>query len=131
MLANAGISITLPVVDLERAKRFYGETLGLRAVASPIEEMASDMAFFEGREGLPIALYRRDTPTTADHTAVAFEVDDLDGEMEGLSERGVVFEQYDMPGLKTDERGIASLGSWRGAWLKDSEGNILGIGENE
>ena len=131
MLANAGISITLPVVDLERAKRFYGETLGLRAVASPVEEMASEMAFFEGREGLPIALYRRDTPTTADHTAVAFEVNDLDREMEGLSERGVVFEQYDVPGLKTDERGIANLGSWRGAWLKDSEGNILGIGENE
>ena len=131
MLANAGISITLPVVDLERARRFYSETLGLRTVSSPIEEMASEMAFFEGREGLPIALYRRDTPTTADHTAVAFEVDDLDDEMEGLSERGVVFEQYDMPGLKTDERGIATLGSWRGAWLKDSEGNILGIGENE
>jgi len=131
MLANAGISITLPVVDLERARRFYGETLGLRSASPPVEGMASEMAWFEGRQGLPIALYRRDTPTTADHTAVAFEVDDLDREMEGLRERGVVFEQYDLPGLKTDERGIATLGSWRGAWLKDSEGNILGIGENE
>ena len=131
MLANAGISITLPVVNLERAKKFYGETLGLRPVAPAVEGMDSEMAWFEGGEGLPIALYRRDTPTTADHTAVAFEVDDLDGEMEGLSERGVVFEQYDSPGLKTDGRGIATLGSWRGAWLKDSEGNILGIGENE
>jgi hypothetical protein len=89
------------------------------------------MAWFEGRDGLPIALYRRDTPTKADHTAVAFQVDDLDEEMEGLTERGAIFERYDLPGLKTDERGIATLGSWRGAWLKDSEGNILGIGEME
>lgn len=131
MLGNAGISITLPVVDLERARRFYRDALGLRAVAPPSEEMASEMAWFEGREGLPIALYLRDTPTTADHTAVAFQVEDLDREMEGLSERGVVFERYDLPGLKTDERGIATLGSWRGAWLKDTEGNILGIGEME
>jgi predicted enzyme related to lactoylglutathione lyase len=131
MLANAGINITLPVVDLERAKRFYRDTLGLKPVAPPSEEMASEMAWFEGREGLPIALYRRDTPTKADHTAVAFQVDDLDEEIEALSERGVVFEAYDLPGLKTDERGIATLGSWRGAWLKDSEGNILGVGELE
>jgi predicted enzyme related to lactoylglutathione lyase len=129
MLASAGISITLPVVDLERAKKFYRETLGLKPVAPPSEEMASEMAWFQGREGLPIALYHRDTPTKADHTAVAFQVEDLDREMEGLRERGAVFEQYDQPGLKTDERGIATLGSWRGAWLKDSEGNILGVGE--
>ena len=51
MLANAGISITLPVVNLERARRFYAETLGLRSVAPPIEGMASEMAWFEGREG--------------------------------------------------------------------------------
>ena len=131
MLANAGISITLPVVDLERARRFYSETLGLRSVAPPVEGLESEMAWFESGNGLPIALYRRDTPTTADHTAVEFRVVDLDQEMEGLSERGAVFEQYDTPGLKTDERGIANLGAWRGAWLKDSEGNILGIGEAE
>ena len=131
MLANAGISITLPVVDLERARRFYGETLGLRSVAPPVEGMDSEMAWFEGGEGLPIALYRRDNPTTADHTAVAFQVEDLDEEIAGLSERGAEFEQYDLPGLKTDERGIATLGSWRGVWLKDSEGNILGVGESE
>ena len=128
-LAKAHIDITLPVVDLERAKRFYGETLGLKLLDLPAPELASEMAFFEAGEGAQFALYRREEPTKADHTLASFRVSDVESAVAALGERGVVFEQYDMPGLKTDERGIAEMGPFRGAFLKDTEGNILGVVE--
>jgi predicted enzyme related to lactoylglutathione lyase len=127
MLTNAHIDITLPVVDLERAKKFYSETLGLKALDLPAPELASEMAFFEAGEGAQFALYRRENPTKADHTVASFRVNDVESTVAELSERGVVFEQYDMPGLKTDERGIAVMGPFKGAFMKDTEGNILGV----
>jgi hypothetical protein len=56
-------------------------------------------------------------------------VEDVESTVAALSERGVVFEQYDMPGIKTDERGIAVMGPFKGVWLKDPEGNLLGVVE--
>ena len=129
MLENAHIDITLPVVDLERAKKFYGEALGLRPLDLPAPELASEMAFFEAGGGAQFALYRREEPTKADHTLASFRVSDLEAAIAELGERGVVFEQYDMPGLKTDERGIAAMGPFKGAFMKDTEGNILGVVE--
>lgn len=123
MLTNARFEATLPVVDLGRAKEFYEKILGLR----PVEEPASDVVRFASGEETSFVLYERETPTTADHTVGSFAVDNLEEIVAGLLERGVVFEQYDMPGLKTDARGIATAGPWKGAWFKDSEGNILGI----
>ncbi len=87
--------------------------------------------------GLPIVcghetnliLYRRDTPTKADHTAAGWMVDDIEEAVRDLRARGVVFEQYDMPGLKTNEQGIADSGTIKGAWFKDTEGNILSVGQ--
>jgi predicted enzyme related to lactoylglutathione lyase len=129
MLVNARIDLTLPVVDLERAKEFYGETLGLKPLDLPGPELASEMAFFEAGEGAQVALYRREDPTRADHTVASFRVKDVESTITALSARGVVFEQYDQPGLKTDERGIAMIGPFKGAWLKDTEGNILNVVE--
>jgi predicted enzyme related to lactoylglutathione lyase len=123
MLANAYFETTLPVVDFERAKKFYMEALGLRIVDEP----APGMVRFASGEGTHFALYERATPTVADHTVGGFMVDDVEETVRELSERGVVFEQYDMSGLKTDERGIATVGSSKGAWFKDTEGNILSI----
>ncbi len=126
-LANARIDLTLPVVDLERATKFYRETLGLKPLDLASPELASEMAFFEAGKGMQVALYRREDPTRADHTVASFRVKDVESTITALNERGVVFEQYDLPGMKTDERGIAMVGPFKGAWLKDTEGNILSV----
>lgn len=121
MLANSRIKATLPGIDLKRARKFYEEKLGLQA------EDAPDGIRFACGQGTGLALYRRDTPTKADHTVAAWVVDNLEEVVRTLRGRGVVFEQYDLPGLKTDKRGIATLGPAKGAWFKDTEGNILGL----
>jgi catechol 2,3-dioxygenase-like lactoylglutathione lyase family enzyme len=112
----------MPAVDMERAKRFYEEKLGLRAV-----EMGEGGVMFECGQGTQLALYLRETPTKADHTAAGFVVDNIEEVVRGLREKGVVFEQYDMPGIKTDEQGIAVMEGSKGAWFKDTEGNILSV----
>ena len=127
MLGDARIELMLPVVDLERAKKFYGETLGLRALDQGSPELASEMAFFKAGEGTQINLYRRDAATKADHTVGSFRVKDVEATVAALSARGVVFEQYDAPGMKTDANGIASIGPFKSAWLVDTEGNILAV----
>jgi predicted enzyme related to lactoylglutathione lyase len=129
MLDFKRIDITLPVVDLERAKKFYGEKLSLKPLDLASPELASEMAFFEAGEGSQVALYRREDPTRADHTVASFRVKDVESTVTALKKRGVVFEQYDQPGMKTDERGIAMIGPFKGAWLKDTEGNILSVVE--
>jgi catechol 2,3-dioxygenase-like lactoylglutathione lyase family enzyme len=125
MLRDARFETTLPVVNVERARKFYEETLGLRVVESSI---TGGPEFVSG-EGTRFALYERETPTTADHTVGGWIVEDVEQVVDTLSEKGVVFEQYDMPGLKTDARGIATMGPWKGAFFKDPEGNILGIAQ--
>jgi catechol 2,3-dioxygenase-like lactoylglutathione lyase family enzyme len=121
MLADSRVMAILPVVDLERARKFYEEKLGLQAVETP------DAVMYECGQGTGLALYLRDTPTKADHTAAGWEVDDVDEFVQALGAKGVVFEQYDMPGLKTDEQGIATMEGAKGAWFKDTEGNILSV----
>jgi hypothetical protein len=71
--------------------------------------------------------YEREGDTNADHTVAGWLVEDVEKTVEELRDKGVVFELYDMPGLKTDERGIAESGPTKSAWFKDSEGNILSI----
>lgn len=122
MLANSPASPQIPVQELQRAIAFYRDTLGLTFLASPADEVA----FFEAG-GVLIQLYQR-PPSNAEHTLMAFVVDDLDAQVDDLSSQGVMFEQYDFGDIKTDERGIAALGPMRVAWFKDSEGNILAIG---
>jgi hypothetical protein len=60
---------------------------------------------------------------------MTFEVADVDAVVDDLVSRGVTFEQYDFPGVKTDERGVAQIQGERGAWFKDPDGNILAIGQ--
>ncbi|MBI5067125.1 MAG: VOC family protein [Deltaproteobacteria bacterium] len=121
MLDRSKATAMLPVTDMSRARRFYEETLGLPAAR--VRENGE--ARYEGA-GHSFALYQRATPTSADHTALSFEVRDLAAEMRALRARGVRFEEYDLPGLKT-EQGVCVLGSERAAWFHDSEGNILCI----
>jgi catechol 2,3-dioxygenase-like lactoylglutathione lyase family enzyme len=119
MLTEAHATAMLPVVDMNRARAFYEGLLGLPA---PQVRPGGEARYQAG--GLSFALYPRATPTRADHTALSFEVRDLAAEMRDLRARGVCFEEYDLPGLKTRE-GVCVLGAERAAWFKDTEGNIL------
>jgi predicted enzyme related to lactoylglutathione lyase len=124
MLANSPVMPTIPVVDLNRAKRFYETALGLKP-APTHNDNTSNIATFECGNGTRIELYQR-TPSKADHTVATFEVSGIEEEVNMLRGKGVNFEEYDMPGIKT-QNGIATQGSDKAAWFKDTEGNILCI----
>lgn len=114
----------LPVVDLDRARDFYEGKLGFKA-----GQMDEGGVYYQIGESGGLYLYQREA-TKADHTEVTFMVDDLDKEMAEMRGKGIEFEDYDMPemGLKTVD-GVATMGGGRGAWFKDTEGNILSIME--
>jgi catechol 2,3-dioxygenase-like lactoylglutathione lyase family enzyme len=113
------------VPDIAAAKQFYGETLGLDVVESP-----------EGLElhiagGTPVFVYPSDSYTAPKHTVLNFPVDDIDAAVEELSRRGVTMEQYDLPEIKTDEKGIFRDGGEMGpqaiAWFKDPADHVLSV----
>lgn len=121
MLKNKPAISTLPVEDIDRAKHFYAHTLDL---GDPTMEMPGNALFDAGR-GTQILLYQR-SHTKADNTAVTFIVDDIEEEVTNLKNKGVIFEEYDMPEMKTINS-IATDNNIKAAWFKDTEGNILGI----
>lgn len=124
MLKSAPLVTIVPGVDLERARRFYRDTLGLTLV---LDNPDPTTILFEAGNGSRIAIYER-SQTKADHTVGVFIVDDLEAEIDRLASRGVLMEQYDFPGLTTNELGIAEMpGGVRSAWFLDSEGNILAL----
>jgi predicted enzyme related to lactoylglutathione lyase len=123
MLSDAKITPTIPASDMERAKKFYSETLGLKARG----EM-DDGVMYDCGGGTGLILYESGGAGTSQATYAAWEVDDLAAEMARLREQGVTFEDYDMPGLKTVD-GVATHSGGKGAWFKDSEGNILALNE--
>ncbi len=122
MLANASIHPTIPVVDLGRARKFYEEKLGLKVIRT---DPSPAVAFQVGNGELYI--YQRGA-TKADHTVASFRVDDAEAEIRELQAKGVVFQDIDMPsmGLKT-VNGIATMGTIKGGWFNDTEGNTLGV----
>ncbi|MFN2185350.1 MAG: VOC family protein, partial [Anaerolineae bacterium] len=107
MLRDARVAAILPAIDIERAKEFYTKKVGLRSADMPVPE---DGAVFESGDCTMLYLYERQGGTRADHTVAGWLVDDLGSTVDELRDRGIAFEQYDMPGLKTDERGIAASG---------------------
>jgi len=124
MLANSPIAPMLPVVNLERARSFYENKLGL-----PLNEAISseEALMFDCGGGTQLGVYRRATPTQADHTAAIWIVDDIEDAVRELKARGIEFEHYDLLGLTTNQQGIADVANERAAWFKDPEGNFLGI----
>lgn len=120
-LATAPVHAVLPVVDYARAKTFYTDVLGLEVTDLQMPGYGQVHA----GDGTLILLYEREA-TLAEHTVAEFAVSDFDAVIAELRERGVVFEEYDMPGLKT-EHGVAVMGDMKSAWLKDTEGNIIAI----
>ena len=119
MHATASLALTLPVVNMDRAEKFYGEILGLKRA----DETPEGISFECG--GTKIFLYERGA-TKADHTVASFRVDDFEAELDSLRAKGVTFEEYDLPDLKT-ENGVAQFGDMKVAWFKDTEGNILAL----
>jgi catechol 2,3-dioxygenase-like lactoylglutathione lyase family enzyme len=130
MLTNAEVATRLPALDLNRARAFYADKLGLE----PVEERPGGLLYRLGETRF--ALFQSAGAPSGRHTQMAFEVDDLDAVVGELRRRGVVFEEVDVPGLRTVD-GIAevegnypSVGTGeRAAWFRDSEGNMLGIGQ--
>lgn len=122
MLDNYKLVPSLPASKLDRAVRFYTEKLGL----SPVSSNAAAVEFTSG--SVRFGVYETSYAGTAQHTLAAWEVDDIEEVVDDLRSRGIVFEEYDVPGLKT-VNGIADMGSQRGAWFHDSEGNILALAQ--
>ena len=125
MLTNAPVTTMLPVKDLSRARDFYEKKLGLK----PLGAKQDGKFEFAGGAGGIIALFPKDGGTKADHTAVSFQVKDIGQAISELKARGVVFENYDFPGLKTVNH-VCVLGSEKAAWFRDTEGNYLCIHED-
>jgi catechol 2,3-dioxygenase-like lactoylglutathione lyase family enzyme len=123
-LRNASVMAILPAEDIERAKRFYSEKLGLRSAEFPL--VGGDAAF-EGADGTLLYVYTYEGGAEAANTAAGWAVDDVEETVEELRRKGIVFERYDTPSLKTDERGIAEMNGTKAAWFKDTEGNTLAI----
>ena len=115
----------LPASDSKRAQKFYQEKLGLKL----LEDLGDGGARFDGGGGTTFYVYPSQFAGTNQATALGFEVDDIEKTVEVLSGNGVKFEQYDLPGLKTDSKGIAAIEGWKGAWFKDTEGNILALAQ--
>ena len=123
MLQNATFICPIPVVDLQRARAFYTGPLGMPYLA------ASEAGIFLGLPGDGrILLYQRPGGEPPSHTVAGWEVPNLEPVIEGLTAAGVLFEDYDLPGLKTEDH-IAWIGPERAAWFRDSEGNVLAISE--
>ena len=131
MLDNARVATRLPAQDLDRARRWYAEKLGLE----PAEERPGGLRYvFANGE---FALYASAGASPGTFTQIALEVADVDTVVAELTRRGVVFEEVDVPGLKTvggiaevegNYPGKGSTGE-RAAWFRDSEGNLLGLGQ--
>ena len=117
------IYTVLPVADLDRARAFYRDKLGLE----PTMEKPGMLAY-SGPSGYIFQLYETPNVGTAQNTQMGWSTSELDADMAGMRERGVVFEEYDMPGLKTDN-GVALIATERAAWFKDSEGNTIVISQ--
>ena len=124
MLATAPLIPMLPVRDLESARRLYEDRLGLPL----IEDLSSSEVYvYRCGEGTLLGMYQRAAPSTADHTPAAWLVPDLEATVRRMMDQGIVFEQYDMPGLRTNSLGIAETKHEWAAWFKDPDGNILAV----
>jgi catechol 2,3-dioxygenase-like lactoylglutathione lyase family enzyme len=124
MLTTSTVTTMLPVIDMQRARQFYEGKLGLQPGG-----LKPDGKFVYTVGGSVLALFPKPEGTKADHTAVSFQVPDIAASIASLKRAGVVFEDYDFPGLKTVDH-VCVLGAEKAAWFKDSEGNYLCLHED-
>jgi len=123
MLTQCPVTTIVPVVDPDRARHFYREILGLEE-----ERRLPDGSTVLRAGGSTLELSRRDRPAPSPYTVVSFEVRDISREVNELENRGVRFDDYDLPELKTVAH-VCVLGSEKAAWFRDPDGNILCLHE--
>jgi hypothetical protein len=123
MLDRFRVYAILPASDLDRAKAWWQEKVGM----SPTTEDPGGL-WYQCAEGTWMAITRSANAGTAQNTAVSFTVTQIEYVMAELRQRGVVFEEYDLPYMKTID-GLFEMGGYKGAWFKDSEGNIVEIAQ--
>lgn len=124
MLDGAPVSAILPAMDMARAKDFYQNKLGLKLMDMPMD----DPMMFQAGKGTMLVVYHRPDGTKAEHTVAGFSVDDLEATIKELEGKDVMFEDYDMPGIKTVNH-IMDYGKGKSAWFKDTEGNIIAVNQ--
>jgi catechol 2,3-dioxygenase-like lactoylglutathione lyase family enzyme len=127
VIANARAIAVIPVSNLDQAIEFYEGTLGL-PVHQRIETIPQNREARFKLGQTEFGVYESVGAGQSRATLMAFEVDDVAATVEDLRSRGVTFEEYDLPGLKTED-GIATIGDEKAAWFKDSDGNILAVSQ--
>ena len=121
MLGKSDATPMIAVKDIDRAKKFYSETLGL----DPVEEMGGEV-FMLKSGSTKFSVYRSEFAGTNKATALTFDVDDIDSEVRDLKDKGISFEHYDLEGLTADGDIYRGEGM-KTAWFKDPDGNILSL----
>lgn len=111
----------LPAADLQRARSFYHDKLGLDP-----DRVQEGVMTYHPETGSAFEIYETPNAGTAQNTQMGWLTDDLESEMATLREHGVIFEEYDTPDLKTVD-GVAETDTMKSAWFRDTEGNFLCI----
>lgn len=120
MLNHSKVTANVPAADLDRARSFYADVLGL----TPTDENPGGLIYTtEG--GTTFFLYQTEFAGLAGHTIAQWHVDSVDDEVRDLKAKGLKFEHYDMPGVTWDGDIARMEGMGSAAWFKDSEGNIM------
>jgi len=122
MLSDSPIRAYIPVSNLQRARKFYEEKVGLR----PGEEYGGGVIYRCG--STEVFMYPTGNAGTSRASQAFWQVNDVEAEVAALKARGVVFEEYDMPGIKM-KNSVATGGGAKTAWFKDSEGNIMAVSQ--
>jgi catechol 2,3-dioxygenase-like lactoylglutathione lyase family enzyme len=125
MLSSAPTYATLPAADLDRARRFYEETLGFVPA-----DVQSRGVRYQAAGGARFLVFPSSGQPSGTHTQMGFQVPDISAEVAELRARGVVFEAYDMPEFDRQTM-FATFPGVRSAWFKDTEGNLIGLVEFE
>jgi predicted enzyme related to lactoylglutathione lyase len=122
MLNDSKVTANIPAGDLNRARDFYADKMGL----TPAQEvMPGEVLIYKTAGGTEFQIYRTDYAGQAGHTIAQFHVSDIESEVHDLKAKGVTFETYDMPGVQWDGEIASMEGMGRAAWFKDSEGNTM------
>ncbi len=127
MLGTRKVSAVLCSTDLERSREFYEQQVGL--TLSP--ETIPNHLLFDCGEGTTLLVYGRPGPSRADHTQVRFWTSDVEADVRELAGRGVAFEDYDFPTLKTVDHVATTAGIGKSAWFKDPDGNTIALFQPE
>lgn len=124
MLQKSPMYAYIPASNVDRARKFYEQKLGFK----PKLEVAGGVVY-EFAEHTACFLYSTANAGTSKASQAFWQVEDVEREVAELKARGVEFEEYDLPGMKT-KGGIATGGGAKAAWFRDSEGNIMAVIQN-